>query len=683
MSGKQRQQNPSLNNDIGYGLRFLILPGKDCLRRTRETAAFCLRHKITGVHLFFNAEEWYRGHPTEPEIRKFLVMFRQIVPIFRQAGLSVGLNPWTTIGHCDRGRALRAGQNFELMVSPSGKRSNISASFACPRFRRYLASLFHRLAAVGFDILWLEDDFRYHNHAPLDWGGDFSPSMLKRFSERIGRLVSREEVVRNVLRPGVPHPWRREWMALWRQCQEELAGLLAEAVKSANPQARLGLMSSHPDTHSAEGRSWSGLFRAMAINGRAVHRPHFASYGEENNYSYSFSLLAIQKDIRPDNVDSYPEIENFPFGRFNKSDRQTFSQMALAKLMGSEGLLLDLHPMTGNSVEEELGIGEMLDKAAPALAWISERFPRAMKPCGAGIPFKEDSASYLHLPPGMKHYDGLECLSDTPGSLLGPLGIAYQMREAPGVNLVFGPKAWTFTDDEITRLLGKGLWLDPEAAVILTERGFGRHLGIRIDGWLEREQSLYAIERFVSRQTGVRQGFHASANKLPRILTFQAKHGTQVWTEIIDCMNRRLGAGLTVFSNILGGAVAISACPLYPDPQRWNLNFQRQILVQNLMRRLARTETPAMTSDAPLMFPMDFSADGIRRIVCVNLHSDPGAVHIWIPNARRIVAAHIIFPLERPRPAKCRSNPVRQGLDVITDVRLPRFGLWIAEVESP
>ncbi len=674
--------SPLSRDVVGYGLRFQILPGPAAVRRAREVAVFCRQHGIASIHLFFNGEEWHRGHPTEPEIRRILGLFRRIIPIFRRAGLSVCLNPWTTIGHTDRGRSLRPGQDFELMVSPHGMRSAISASFACARFRQYLVSLFRRMARLGFDIIWLEDDFRYHNHGTLDWGGDFSTAMLKRFSDRIGRPVKRQEVVQNVLRAGQPHPWRRQWTELWRQCQEELAELLAAGVKSGHPRVRLGLMSSHPDTHAAEGRSWAGLFQAMTINDRAVHRPHFAAYNENGNYFYSYSLLAIQKDLRPDSVECYPEIENYPFGRFNKSDTRTFADMALAKLMGSEGLLLDLHPFAGNGVFEELGIGGMLDKSFPALAWIAKRFPRTLRPCGVGLPFKEDSAAHLRLPPGVTDYSKLVCRTELAGDLLGALGIAYQMREAPGVNLIFGPKAWTYTDEEITRFLKKGLWLDAEAAVILTERGFGKHLGIRIEDWQKREHSLYAIERFAAPETGIRPGFNASCNHFQRILKFQARRGTSVWTEVINCMNQRMGAGLTVFPNTLGGTVAVSAFPLHQEAGCWNLNFQRQTLIQRLMRRLTKTESPAMTSNAPLMFPMDFHANGRRRIVCVNLHSDPAEIQVWIPNARRIRSTYVIFPLERPKRVACQCASNQGGLQITAKkVRLPRFGLWIADVD--
>lgn len=89
-----------------------------------------------------------------------------------------------------------------------------------------------------------------------------------------------------------------------------------------------------------------------------------------------------------------------------------------------------------------------------------------------------------------------------------------------------------------------------------------------------------------------------------------------------------------------------------------------------------------MTSNAPLMFPMDFHANGRRRIVCVNLHSDPAEIQVWIPNARRIRSTYVIFPLERPKRVACQCASNQGGLQITAKkVRLPRFGLWIADVD--
>lgn len=675
-----------LHDPVQYGLRFQILPDRNAMARTRELAAFCRQHKIPAVHLFMNAEEWNRGHMTEAEIRKHLTMFQRIVPILRQAGLAVHLNPWSTTLHCSRGRRLRAGQPFECMVSPMGKQAHAVASFACPCWRKYLVSLYGRMAAIGFDTLWLEDDWRYHNHGDLDWGGDFSEAMLKRFARKIGHRVTRAEVVRKVLQPGRPHPWRKQWLALWRECQETCAGEIRNAVAKANPRARLGIMSSGMDVHSAEGRDWHGLFRAMAINGRAVHRPNFASYAETTEvlaHLHGYAALDIQKRMRPSWVEAHPEIENFPFGRFGKSDTTTYFQMALAKIMGSEGLLLDLHPMTGNGVAEELGVGAMLDKSFPALAWLARQFPRSLESRGVGVPFKAKAAETIRLAAGA-NYNQLASVSETPGYLLGRSGIAFQMAVSPDVNVLWGPKAWAFTDDEMISMLGHGLWLDAEAAEIIVQRGFGKYLGMRMQRWLERDSALYNVERVVSAACGVRIGFNASCNSCKRVLVLEPAAGAERWTDVMDCMNKTVGAGLTVFRNVLGGRVAVSAFQMQREWQKgewiWNLNFQRQILVQHLIRRLAQRSSPVMTSGAPHMFPIDLRCGSERKVVVANLCIDPSHVTVSIPGAQRVNACTVIRPLGKPQPVRWQGKRTRGVLTVTLPDDLPHYSLAVLSV---
>ncbi|MBI3987347.1 MAG: hypothetical protein HY343_10520 [Lentisphaerae bacterium] len=683
----QIKASPTMNlrrfpaDTVRYGLRFQILPGPEAISRAKDVVKFCRLHGIRAVHLFTNAEEWNRGHLTGSEIAAVIAMFKRILPLFRRAGISVNLNPWQTTLHADRGRRLRAGQKFECMVAPSGRVAQAVASFACPRWRKAIADFYHRMASLGFGTLWIEDDFRYHNHEPLDWGGDFSGAMLKQFSAKVGRSVTRQQVLKAVLKPGQPHPWRRLWLELWRENQESVARLLAQAVESANPRATLGLMSSHPDVHAAEGRRWDGLFKAMSIRGRAIHRPHFAPYNEavSGGLISSFNLLDQQRELRPRWVESHPEIENFPFGRFNKSDTSTFAQMALCKILGSEGLLLDLHPFVGNGVFEEQGIGQLLDRARPALEWLSARFSRDLQTTGVGVPFREDVAEQLRLPAGAT-YGQLVCSSGAAGLLLGGLGIACQRRLSESVNVLWGQNAWAYSDAEVRELLRFGLWLDAGAADILCQRGFGRQLGIRIGNWMNRETDAYAVERVVSARTGVRPAFHAGANLFQRVLRFEAAKGAETWTDIVDFMNRRVGTGLSVFANEWGGRVAVSAFPLNEELGCWNFNFQRQTLAQNLIRRLAGRKRPAMTDGAPHLFPIDLRNGGERKIVAINLWTDPAPASIRIPGATRLRRAIRLDPLSGPKPVPCRVQAVGEGLHVKLSTLLPSYGMAILEM---
>ncbi|MFC1453898.1 hypothetical protein ACFLQL_01825 [Verrucomicrobiota bacterium] len=668
---------------VRYGLRFQILPNQLAVQQAKEVVEFCIRHRAESVHLFFNAEEWNRGHVTETELRRLLEMYEKIIPLFRRAGLGVSLNPWSTTLHTERGRSLRSGQNFQTMVSPSGMKSKAIASFACPRWRKYIADLYGRMAKLGFDVLWLEDDFRYHNHEPLDWGGDFSPAMLKLFSARIGRKVSRPELLKKVLQSGNPHPWRALWLGLWRECSERAAGAIRDAVARANPGAKLGLMSSNPDMHAVEGRDWNGLFRALAINGKTWHRPHFAAYSdvEEACLLHGYSLLDEQRRFRPAWVESHPEIENSPFSRFRKSDTQTFMQMALAKIMGSEGLLLDLHPVTGNSVFDEPGIGAMLSRSYPALAWLGRHFNREMTSRGIGVPCFPSAPLKRRLPAGVP-FDRLFAFSINPGYVLGRCGIAYQRDFSLSGNVIWGNNAWGLTDEQVRKCLGGGLWLDAEAAEILVKRGYGKHLGITIKGWLERDKSLYTLERIVSPKTGVRAGFNLSCNRMDRVLQIEGGRKSEIWTDLIDCFDRRMGAALSVHRNSIGGTVAVSAFAMAEDWPNWNMNYQRQTLIQSLVKNLAgRNNVPAFVLRTPRCLVIDQARASERRMVVINMAPDPAVPEVFVPRARKLKETTFILPVQKPFKGRVQVISKGGGLIVKPGIELPFGGIMVLSLD--
>ncbi|MCM8830282.1 MAG: hypothetical protein NC824_04715, partial [Candidatus Omnitrophica bacterium] len=390
---------------VRYHLRFQIIPGKNVKEDAKVLAEFCLKHRIEEVVLFFAGEEWNNGLLSEKEENIWFETIKTAKEILEEKGIKVSLNPWMTVLHCDRGRRFPPDRKFKPMVSPYGETSKATASFADKNWQRYIYNLYGRFATLGFNTIWIEDDFRYHNHAPLTWGGGFENDILKKFSVKIGKGVLREDVVKRILQPGKPHPWRKIWMEVWREIKLEVASGIRDAVeKNSKGKTKLGLMSSHPSVHSIEGRRWHNLFNALTINNKVVHRPNFAPYQEDvgRNKFYSIMMLDIQKKLRPAYCEVEPEIENFPFTPWSKSNTQTWVEMALSLFFGSDALLLNLFPFVGNRADEEKGIGELLDKSYKSLSWISCRFSKEHSLYGIGIPWKEDSAEKVETIEGKK-----------------------------------------------------------------------------------------------------------------------------------------------------------------------------------------------------------------------------------------------------------------------------------------
>ena len=664
---------------LRYHLRFQIIPGRDVERDARDLAAFCRRHGVEEVVLFFAAEEWNNGLLSKREEDAWFDAVRRARGVLRAGGLSVSLNPWMTILHCDRGRRFPRGRRFEAAVSPSGEASRACGAFGDPKWRAYFLRLMGRFAALGFRVIWVEDDFRYHNHAPLEWGSGFEESALARFSERLGRRARREEVVRNVLRPGAPHPWRALWMATWREIQLDVARGMADVVaRKARGRTQLGLMSSLPSVHSAEGRRWEPLFEALSVRGRVSHRPHFAGYSEApgRQKTYSIMMLDLQKTLRPPACEAAPEIENFPFTRWTKSDSLTWSEMALGMFFGSDALLLDLFPFSGNRASEEPEIGELLDRSRPALEWIAERFSKTLTTCGVGLPWKQDAQEHVRTRDGKSLFE-LNASSLGPGEFLLPYGIAVSAGRQP-VNAVFGSLAWAFTDDELREMLRGGLLLDGASAEILCRRGFGPRIGVRVKGIAGREEAAYAVERITAVDIGVRPGLCLNANLPGRMARLECRPGAAEWTSILTPDGRRFGAGIVAFANSAGGRVVTWAAP---DPEALPRCYKRQALAERAVDFLAGGHFgPAMAIGSPHCLPMHFTSGDVHRVVVFNGSPDPAQPMIHVRALTRPpAAATLLAPLAKPGRVKLTCSASPAGCVAISASPIPYLGFLVLE----
>jgi len=301
-----------------------------------------------------------------------------------------------------------------------------------------------------------------------------------------------------------------------------------------------------------------------------------------------------------------------------------------------------------------------------------------------GVLFKEDSAESIHIDSG-DNYQNLIAWSTPPANLLGMFGVSFQMGESESVNLIWGKKAWSFSDAEVKEILKKGLWLDAESAEVLIKRGFGKYLGIESGGWLYREKSLYSVERVVSGASGVRAGFNSGCNLFTRILKFDCRKGMAYsWTEVVDCFNNPVGTGLSIFKNEFGGTVAVSAFPLNEEWLIWNPNFQRQRIVHSLVSLLAGKNPPVMVSGTPHLFPLDLQSKTKRKVVVFNLSVDSGPVQVHLPGVKRVSGCTVIDPLSGPRRVSFEiDKKSKAGLTVIPKTVLPFYGMVIIDLSSP
>lgn len=669
----------SLLKPLRYHLRFQIIPGKNVERDAHILTDFCKTHGVEEVVLFFAAEEWNNGLLSAQEENMWFNNARKVKSILDKADVVTSLNPWMTVLHCDRGRTFPRDRKFKPMVSLTGEVSKATASFADTTWRNYIYNLYGRFAKLGFRIIWVEDDFRYHNHEPLTWGGGFEQEMLNHFAQKVGHKVKREEVVKNILKPGKPHPWRAKWMETWREIQLEVADDLAKAVAENAPgETKIGLMSSHPSTHSIEGRDWQKLFNAFTINNQVAHRPHFAGYSESpgKNKDYSIMMLDIQKNFRPEYCEVAPEVENFPFTNWNKSDSQTWAEMALCMFYGSDALLLDLFPFSGNPANKEPQIGELLDKSRPGLEWISAKFTKDLQTRGVGIPWRQDAQRHVHTTKGQS-MEELNATSFEAGHFLLPYGVPVSANRQK-VNAIFGSLAWAFNDKEIFEMLSNALLLDAVSADILCRRGFAEYIGVEFKGWIAREEGKYSVEMVVSKETGVREGFYFNTNILPYLSILKPQKGAYEWTTIITPEKKRFGAGIIIYENKLGGRVVTYAAP---NPALLPRSYQRQTITQKIIEFLAGNEFVfTFAIGGTYLMPIHFEGKGRCFVMVLNGSSDSNKPVVRMNRVTmKPKEATLLVPLEKPTKANVTTIFEKNAITITSQSKVPYLGFLVLE----
>ena len=673
------RQTPRAQKPVRYHLRFQILPGPDVEKHARILATFCRQHAVEEVVLFFDCEEWSTGLLTrEAEDRWFDAVGRARAVLVKR-GLSVSLNPWATVLHGADGRTLPADRGLEPMVSPIGEVSPGCGAFADPAWRTYIREQFGRFAQLGFRVLWIEDDFRYHGHRPMTWGGGFEPSMIAKFQKKVGQPVTREQIVQTILQPGEPHPWRALWLETWREAQVEVAAELAEAVgKSAPGESRLGLMSGGPADHSAEGRDWRGLFDTLRVDGRVAHRPHFRGWQTPGrDLAYSIEMLDLQRELRPADCEVAPEVENYPMTRWGHSDSKTFVEMLIATVYGSDAMLLDIFPFAANPADREPEVGQMLDQCRPALAWAAQRFDRRFPSCGVGMPYRPDAAERIHTTAGQSMNE-LDVSPYQASELLIHCGVPATFRAQP-VQALFGPLAWVFDDEQIRSMLAGGLLLDGAAAEILCRRGFGEDLGVDVPQIVQRESHLYSLEEVMARIPGAPVGHFLNTYRTPRLAVVQPRKGAESWTQVITAEREYVGGGMVAFENRRGGRVVTYAVvnPVAPLP----MNYQRQALWHHAVRWAAggKFTSPLVTGGAHLA-PIHLLGDDREYLAIFSESDDPSRPVAHLPaKPAGEIRATLLAPLVKPKAAKVKLAKTRAGWTATSTVDLPHFGCLVLE----
>lgn len=668
---KQERRETMKKDPFQYIFRFCCDPGFNDEAEIPALLRYVDEARIDDVAVFANVEEINTGHMTAGEQEIYLSMMRKISALLAEKGVTMSVNQWHSVMHADLGKRLREDQPFRRMVDVEGSEAALCVCPLCGEWQRYIGQIYARYAALEPSILWVEDDFRLHNHEPLHWGGCFCEEHMRRYSARAGKPLTREEFIAGVLRPGPPHPYRKIWLDVSRETMLEAAGAIADAVRAVSARPKVGLMSSAPHVHAAEGRDWPALLHTLAAGRPPVDRVHLPGYQEQSpaQYLHGFNMVSmLTRAMLPPETEVYPELENFPFGLFSKSRRFTRFQLLSALPLDLAGITLDLYDLNGNGIVWEEEYQATLRETKPYLNALAASGVFKGERRGVRVLYSQNSSYTLHTVSGAS----MEELYPQEGffaALLPAFGVPYAYCDTVGLTgeivTASGQVLRSWGEAELERLFQNNfVILNADALWTLCDMGLGRLAGVESARWLRQNSGAYAYEqvtngrRYCGRENARASAVISCADALD--VTYLPGEEVCEYTALFDSFRRRAACGQAV----VGGRVLIYPFGNFGSPTAMPpmlLNAMRAAVLHDVLRA-ARAPFP-LVPDAPYLEPYCFERDGALSVYLVNGSADSvPAVRLAMPQTHAGMRAEVWrSDRDAPESVSCR----REG-DMLT-----------------
>lgn len=620
-----------MRDSFKYMLRFSCDPGFNDHLEIPSLLKYADAARIDDVAVFANVEEINTGYTLPHEQELFMNMMAEIKRLLEPKGITFSINSWHTVMHADFGKELEKEHDFRRMVDPEG---NMAKLCVCPmdeKWQDYMAGLLARYAELKPYILWIEDDYRFHNHDPLIWGGCFCDAHMAVFSRKANKTLTREEFIKGLLKPGEVHPYREIWLDSCRETMNRLSEKIGKAIAAVSPETRVGLMSSAPHVHASEGRDWAGILYGLSQNNPPVNRTHLPCYVEYSPSAYMMnfnSVSMLTRALVPDETEIYPELENFPFSRFTKSLRFTRFQMLSAMPLRPSGITINLYDLNGNGIVWKEGYQDMLRGSKDFLNELTGSGVFDLLPGGVKVMADEKSSYTLHTEYGrsMEELNTKEMLF---AALLPAFGIPFSYcldREVrDSIVAISGQYLRNHTEEQISALFENNfVILNGDAAFTLFEMGLGHLANISSVRWVRQNSGEVAIEQVCNGREycGIKTARASAMVMCSDVLAVEYSKPVYHLTEFRNSYRRVTCKGLTVS----GGRCCIypfGNFQSFPDMPRMLLNNVRQALLQEVIKEaLKKYRNIPMIINDPYINPYYYITEKGFALYIVNAATD-------------------------------------------------------------
>ncbi|MDF2662954.1 MAG: hypothetical protein K0Q94_5745, partial [Paenibacillus sp.] len=400
------------------------------------------------------------------------------------------------------------------------------------------------------------------------------------------------------------------------------------AVHRVSPHTRLGLMTSDPAAHAAEGRDWHWLLAALDGVHAAAVRPTLPAYRETTGMQYAWSFHAVSRltaSLLPSATPLYPELENVPYTNYAKSHAFQRFQLETGLLLGSRGLTLNILDMAGNGVYPEERHERWLREQKDFAASVAAMHLRVQDQRGVGVLVNERS-SYTLAVAGGKSPGDLSPRETFWASCLSACGIAnrYVMdngADCSGVVALSGQVLRNYGEAELRELFARcAVLLDGEAAFTLYDMGLGSLCGIARAEW----HTAQFYERIADGRSyaGIANGRMRPFYSQEAYLRLEYNEAAEV--SVLSRLHRAddslLGPGMTVVNE------QVFVIPYGWENQQALLHpIRRAVLHDVLLGALGKPDYPSpmmMASYAPHVAVFEYAGERERTICLVNASLD-------------------------------------------------------------
>ena len=470
-------------------------------KRTDELLSFCSENSVDAVMFYVDLNPYWYYMPDSVEHNEYVVgQVKKAAERLRAANISYQLNYQNLFGSWDGNFDFSKDLGWECYVDEYGRKSKGVACMIGKKFRQKAGSKLLLWAETKPDVIWIDDDMRFHNHrTPIGdiWAGKngvvshdfgcFCDRHIKLFNEKNGTSYTREQIVNMRMSGKDTKKFRKLWQENINDTLCETADRIYDTVHSVSPDTRIAIMTSNPDVHSVEGRDWNRFLSSLTGKDKAIMRPTFGPYCEGDPRKFAHSLLSLERLLAnassqyTNGLEPCPEIENTRFTLYSKSVAATDFQLMLSAFEGCRGITMSIFDLEGCRLCDEPYWGELLKKRKADCNRLNLINSDNFTHLGLGLFTAADRVADLGdiktsaelVAPRMWDETlvklGLPCRYVTPKSL----------DDAECVVLdAFSVKQ--LTDAEIHKCLSKSVLADAGAANELQKRGFGKYLGISV-----------------------------------------------------------------------------------------------------------------------------------------------------------------------------------------------------------